>query len=240
MFLAWLLCCATVHGSCVCHLLLPTAWLLRLNFVYVLVMAGQVFLAGNIGRQKQVGVTKPLHQFLVVGMGFHTLSLLGTSHVEEEHQTIYFLHSLHVGFVISLIIQIKCKVLMEPHSGLGRHGSASFDAGRHKGNSNGLATVDISAGFVGVTSYRPFVRGALVVTYTFVGTFLTYLMNTILRDTQKESVPKSTTTPAGLCVKWQRRGTSLSLAVCPSVSLTLKERSRRRCRHTARHKWTLS
>ncbi|XP_042892631.1 GPI ethanolamine phosphate transferase 2-like [Penaeus japonicus] len=132
-FLAWLLCCATVPGSCVCHLLQPTAWLLGLTFVYVLVTAGQVFLAGNSRRQKRASVIKPLHQFLLVGTGFHTLSLLGTSLVEEEHQTVYFLvNSLHVGFVICLIVQIKRKVLMGPHSGSGRHGSDNFDAGKYK------------------------------------------------------------------------------------------------------------
>lgn len=71
-----------------------------------------------------------MHQFLLVGTGFHTLSLLGTSLVEEEHQTVYFLlSSLHVGLIICLIIQIKRKVLMRAHSGLGRHDS---DVGRHK------------------------------------------------------------------------------------------------------------
>lgn len=132
-FLAWLLCCATIPGSCVCHLLQPTAWLLGLTFVYVLVMAGQVFLAGSSKRKQRVSAIKPLHQFLLVGTGFHTLSLLGTSLVEEEHQTVYFLlSSLHVGFIISLVIQIKRKVLMRTHSGSGWHGSDSFDAGRHK------------------------------------------------------------------------------------------------------------
>ncbi|XP_042880240.1 GPI ethanolamine phosphate transferase 2-like [Penaeus japonicus] len=56
----------------------------------------------------------------------------------------------------------------------------------YQDNSNGLATVDISSGFVAVTSYWPFVHGALIATYTFRETFLTYLMNTILRDAQKE------------------------------------------------------
>lgn len=58
-----------------------------------------------------------------------------------------------------------------------------------QGNSNSLATIDISAGFVGVTSYRPFVHGALIATQTFGGTFLTYLsylMHIISRDAQKE------------------------------------------------------
>nr|XP_053631910.1 GPI ethanolamine phosphate transferase 2-like [Cherax quadricarinatus] len=59
----------------------------------------------------------------------------------------------------------------------------------YQGNSNSLTTVDISAGFVGITSYRPLVHGILIAIQTFGGRFLTYLaylMHVISKDEQKE------------------------------------------------------
>lgn len=47
-----------------------------------------------------------LHYFLLLGTGLHTISLLGSSLVEEEHQTVYFLlNSLHIGLILKIIVQ---------------------------------------------------------------------------------------------------------------------------------------
>ncbi|XP_064100812.1 GPI ethanolamine phosphate transferase 2-like [Macrobrachium nipponense] len=59
----------------------------------------------------------------------------------------------------------------------------------YQGNSNSLTTIDISAGFVGVTSYHPVLHGILIATQTFGGSFLTYLSyltHIISKDGQKE------------------------------------------------------
>lgn len=46
-----------------------------------------------------------LHYFLFIGTGFHSLSLLGTSLVEEEHQTLYFLTTtLHLCLIFKIMI----------------------------------------------------------------------------------------------------------------------------------------
>lgn len=44
-----------------------------------------------------------------------------------------------------------------------------------QGNSNSLTTIDMSAGFVGVSSFHPLLHGVLIATQTFGGSFLTYL-----------------------------------------------------------------
>ncbi|KAK8718583.1 hypothetical protein OTU49_014630, partial [Cherax quadricarinatus] len=77
-----------------------------------------------------------------------------------------------------------------------------------QGNSNSLTTVDISAGFVGITSYRPLVHGILIAIQTFGGRFLTYLaylMHVISKDEQKERWQQS------LCIWWCIRLATISL-----------------------------
>ncbi|XP_071551916.1 GPI ethanolamine phosphate transferase 2-like isoform X2 [Panulirus ornatus] len=105
-FLAWLLCCAAASGSHICNLLRPTAWLLAVSVIYIMMTASQIFYNGTSETFKKDNVMDPLYYFLLFGTGLHTLSLLGTSLVEEEHQTVYFLlTSLHIGLILKIIVQ---------------------------------------------------------------------------------------------------------------------------------------
>lgn len=55
---------------------------------------------------QKTGSRDVMHYFLLLGTGLHSLSLLGTSLVEEEHQTVYFLTTtLHVCLIFKIIIE---------------------------------------------------------------------------------------------------------------------------------------
>ncbi|XP_069193929.1 GPI ethanolamine phosphate transferase 2-like isoform X1 [Procambarus clarkii] len=105
-FVAWLLCCAAASSSHICYLLRPTPWLLAVSFIYILVMIPQLCTTGWREKYKKEKNTDLLYSFLLLGTGLHTLSLLGTSLVEEEHQTAYFLiNSLHMGLILKIVVQ---------------------------------------------------------------------------------------------------------------------------------------
>ncbi|XP_066942759.1 GPI ethanolamine phosphate transferase 2-like [Macrobrachium rosenbergii] len=104
--LLWLLSCAATTNSHICHLLRPTPWLLTVAIIYIMVMVSQVFHARLPEPNQRNGGLENVSYFLLIGTGFHIISLLGTSLVEEEHQTLYFLTtSLHFSFILKLLIQ---------------------------------------------------------------------------------------------------------------------------------------
>ncbi|XP_068232796.1 GPI ethanolamine phosphate transferase 2 [Palaemon carinicauda] len=104
--LLWLLSCAATTNSHICHLFRPTPWLLTVAIIYIMVMVSQVFRARLPEPGQRDGGLEIVSYFLLIGTGLHTVSLLGTSLVEEEHQTLYFLTtSLHFSFILKLLIQ---------------------------------------------------------------------------------------------------------------------------------------
>ncbi|KAK3865392.1 hypothetical protein Pcinc_028996 [Petrolisthes cinctipes] len=114
---AWLLLCAATPSSSLCSPASVTPWLLAPPVIYVLVVVGSG-LAGS-GRRyaaKHVGVRWSVGWLWWTGVGgcvIHTLSLLGTSLVEEEHQTVYFLIST---FHLALIISVGSHILQKKAS----------------------------------------------------------------------------------------------------------------------------
>ncbi|XP_063841939.1 GPI ethanolamine phosphate transferase 2-like [Scylla paramamosain] len=108
-FLGWLLVCAGASGSKMCHLLQPSAWLLFMAFVYVMVALASSSSSSTITRNTHKPADNPgskdaVHYFLMFGTCLHSLSLLGTSLVEEEHQTLYFFTTtLHLYLIFKII-----------------------------------------------------------------------------------------------------------------------------------------
>ncbi|KAK7082709.1 hypothetical protein SK128_014259 [Halocaridina rubra] len=102
--LAWLLSCAATSNSNICHLQRSTPWLLTVTVIYIMLMISQVFQARIPSVPQKNKSLDMVTYFLLIGSGFYSLSLLGTSLVEEEHQTIYFLvTSLHFCLILKLL-----------------------------------------------------------------------------------------------------------------------------------------
>lgn len=79
---------------------------------------------------QKAGSRDVLYYFLFFGTGFHSLSLLGTSLVEEEHQTLYFLTTtLHM----CLIFKIMIHNLQGTHACQG-HKPLQYNRGKEEGD----------------------------------------------------------------------------------------------------------
>ncbi|KAF2358312.1 Type I phosphodiesterase/nucleotide pyrophosphatase/phosphate transferase [Trinorchestia longiramus] len=118
VLLGWSVCCGVLSSSStVCHPWSYVLWLLLPPAVYALLMlrqAGSVLLSVKIFSEWQPTASpfKSLVVVLVGGVTAHTLSMFGSSFVEEEHQTLYFL--LTSALLLLLLCALRCCCLTFP------------------------------------------------------------------------------------------------------------------------------